>query len=335
MISRRGAYARKVLKNYHQSIRLPSILYPPRPTEPAASGTGTVTNIGIVGAGISGLYTALMLDWLKDPKFTYEILEANPTRAGGRLYTETFKTGDPYDYYDVGAMRFPNLHWMEPTTKLMKHLDVPRMKYIMNDKLKNNISFFNNRRLSAKEIEAQIAAGNYDVFCIGLGLKKSPEDILASIFGPFKEKLSSDDPAIWNQGLDELLQYDDWSTRHYMRFRPDKLTDLDPGRLSHQMISFLETIDTSTGNYDQAFVESVLDSVDFSTPNTKWECVDGGAKVIVDKACKILKKGGVGQIKHDKRVTSIPPHISEGNTHITLKAHGLRVTRSFVITCFL
>lgn len=56
--------------------------------------------VGILGAGIGGLYAALILDSLK---IKYEIIEATG-RSGGRLYTHKFKKqdgspGDEYDYY--------------------------------------------------------------------------------------------------------------------------------------------------------------------------------------------------------------------------------------------
>lgn len=51
--------------------------------------------IGILGAGVGGLYTALILDSLD---IGYEILEASD-RAGGRLSTYTFPNGGKYDYY--------------------------------------------------------------------------------------------------------------------------------------------------------------------------------------------------------------------------------------------
>lgn len=77
--------------------------------------------VGIVGAGVAGLFTALLLDWLnkelgKDSgeeeylDIDYEILEAaGEERLGGRLYTYRFSgaEGGVHDYYDVGAMRFP------------------------------------------------------------------------------------------------------------------------------------------------------------------------------------------------------------------------------------
>jgi NADPH-dependent 2,4-dienoyl-CoA reductase/sulfur reductase-like enzyme len=57
----------------------------------------------IVGAGVAGLYTALILEKLG---IDYEILEASD-RIGGRIYTHHF-TEDKHDYYDIGAMRFPD-----------------------------------------------------------------------------------------------------------------------------------------------------------------------------------------------------------------------------------
>jgi len=61
--------------------------------------------VGIIGAGVAGLYSAILLESLG---IDYEILEAN-TRIGGRIYTHRFdeeawwksKPGEPayYNYY--------------------------------------------------------------------------------------------------------------------------------------------------------------------------------------------------------------------------------------------
>ena len=73
-------------------------------------------NVCIIGAGIAGLFSAMIFDYLKETyglNVTYEIFEAEQERCGGRLYTYTFPQKDghppigPHDYYDVGAMRFP------------------------------------------------------------------------------------------------------------------------------------------------------------------------------------------------------------------------------------
>ena len=67
--------------------------------------------IGIVGAGAAGLYAALILESLG---IKYEILEGS-NRVGGRIYTHHF-SDTKYDYFDVGAMRFPRLWFMRRLT---------------------------------------------------------------------------------------------------------------------------------------------------------------------------------------------------------------------------
>ncbi|KAK7924414.1 hypothetical protein PG985_006468 [Apiospora marii] len=93
--------------------------------------------VGIIGAGVSGLFTAMTFDYLKENynlDVDYEILEVNDEdRLGGRLYTYYFedKTDNegnempkvgPHDYYDVGAMRFPNIGLMNRTFALFEEL---------------------------------------------------------------------------------------------------------------------------------------------------------------------------------------------------------------------
>lgn len=79
-------------------------------------------NVGIVGAGVAGLFTAMIFDHLRerfDLKVNYEILESRD-RIGGRLFTYHFEQrpgmDDPpvaeHEYYDVGAMRFPAIEIM-------------------------------------------------------------------------------------------------------------------------------------------------------------------------------------------------------------------------------
>lgn len=82
-----------------------TLLLPVIPLSASAEAT-----IGIIGAGVSGLYTALLLQSLN---INYEILEAN-TRPGGRIYTHYFdhetwqrsRPGEP-NYYGY-FVRFPH-----------------------------------------------------------------------------------------------------------------------------------------------------------------------------------------------------------------------------------
>ena len=59
----------------------------------------------IVGAGISGLNTGVEI-LKRNPQARVVILERNPVRTGGRVYTEKFKVGDTEHAFDAGAGSF-------------------------------------------------------------------------------------------------------------------------------------------------------------------------------------------------------------------------------------
>jgi NADPH-dependent 2,4-dienoyl-CoA reductase/sulfur reductase-like enzyme len=68
--------------------------------------------IAIVGAGATGLYLAMLL---KSRKYNnVDIYEASD-RIGGRCYTYNFPDDKdcPHNYYDIGAMRIPQIPAMQ------------------------------------------------------------------------------------------------------------------------------------------------------------------------------------------------------------------------------
>jgi NADPH-dependent 2,4-dienoyl-CoA reductase/sulfur reductase-like enzyme len=74
-------------------------------------GSSYSGRVCIVGAGAAGLYTAMMLKWLGITNV--EILEASD-HVGGRCATYHFEDSYPckHDYYDMGAMRIPDIDSM-------------------------------------------------------------------------------------------------------------------------------------------------------------------------------------------------------------------------------
>ena len=122
-ISLRAAIARKILKNYvkkelsKQRLNVPtpgpdwhmeelpdfSIGLPPQGQAPVPTG-----KVCIIGAGMAGLVVANGLRTIG--KYDFDIVEALPDRVGGRVYTQTFPDlSTPHNYYDVGAMRIPDI----------------------------------------------------------------------------------------------------------------------------------------------------------------------------------------------------------------------------------
>ena len=94
-------------------VELPDWRIPDRERLPRADPPLPGGKVGIVGAGVAGLYLAMMCDFLG---IQYELLESSD-RVGGRVYTYKFPQSNPaiaHNYYDVGAMRFPVLNTMKP-----------------------------------------------------------------------------------------------------------------------------------------------------------------------------------------------------------------------------
>ena len=114
----RAAYAKHTLHNHllaklnktsdqHHDV-LPAAPSLPHESDDSHPYQGRVC---IIGAGAAGLYTAMMLKYLGATNV--DILEAND-RIGGRCYTQAL-SGDSkfHNYYDVGAMRIPDIPWMQ------------------------------------------------------------------------------------------------------------------------------------------------------------------------------------------------------------------------------
>ena len=115
--SLRAAYAKHILnkyllaklndvssKDHHALPKLPGVPDKAKHKDPYQC------RVCIIGAGPAGLYTAMMLKFLGATNI--DILEASE-RVGGRCYTQALSGDKSYhNYYDVGAMRIPELSWM-------------------------------------------------------------------------------------------------------------------------------------------------------------------------------------------------------------------------------
>jgi hypothetical protein len=104
--------------------------------------------IGILGAGAAGLCTAMILKKLGRE---FEILEARPhlhgedSPVGGRMFTYYFDKPkkQQYDYFDVGAMRFPYIPGMYPTFDLIDWLQLTDHMIDYYFKSEGTVRYFN------------------------------------------------------------------------------------------------------------------------------------------------------------------------------------------------
>ena len=267
----------------------------------------TVTDepVGILGAGVGGLYTALILQSLN---VSYEIIEAS-NRTGGRLFTHKFSGGGFYDYFvsfnyyyyyvdvtqhisllqDVGAMRYPlpprddkgnykpgvmqRLGWLFNYIGLQDKL-IPY--YYTSDK-SPGFQYYNGIR---------VRVGNQsDFHASALGINQAyitagASAIVEDVVNPFAEALYDDLKNHTTTGWDKILSVDTHSTRSYMTFAYTPTGSLgipEKRHLPTAVVNWLENLDKSTGWYDRGFTETVLDAITFGPAgddDVEWKCIE-------------------------------------------------------------
>jgi hypothetical protein len=168
----------------------------------------------IVGAGAAGLYIVMILGDLNILNLEYDILEGS-RRVGGRVFTHHFSE-DRHDYYDIGAMRYPDIPIMQRTFDLFCRTRVPLIRYCRQGD-DNCAKLFNDRFSVAGENDAHrvgASSGGY----VSDDLVDGVDDILEEVFGPYKQAMVDD----FEGGFERLMAVDDFSTREYLKRRgPD------------------------------------------------------------------------------------------------------------------
>ncbi|KAJ4015383.1 hypothetical protein NW766_005723 [Fusarium irregulare] len=307
--------------------------------------------IGIVGAGVAGLFTALLFDWLNEEcaddglKIDYDIMEAaKMNRLGGRLYTHHFST-DPHDYYDVGAMRFPNNSIMKRTFQLFKYIGIKPgreglIPYYMKDDDNVCPSYFNDV-CGVGNVWTEKADDPFKINC-GLPekeripehlLKVDPSDLVSRSLkyfidmaeDKFNAAIDEDDPKgpkhteLWAF----LMAADKLSTRQFLssgdgdrKIQAKEPLDNNgpipegPG-FNYNTIEWLESATYGTGWYDQSLTECILEELDFATPKKEgvnfWWCIDGGAQTIARKMAAKIEK----PIQYNSQVVAIDAQVEE------------------------
>ncbi len=104
------------------------------------------------------------------------------------------------------------------------------------------------------------------------------------VIGPFARELLTDLTIEGRTvGWEKLLTVDKYSTRAYMclAYEPSPELGLPKGPLSTDVVNWLEAFDKSTGWYDRAFAETILEAIAFGwnpvddpMVRTPWFCIE-------------------------------------------------------------
>ncbi|KAH7885591.1 hypothetical protein F5I97DRAFT_1830693 [Phlebopus sp. FC_14] len=274
--------------------------------------------VGILGAGVGGLYTALILDSLD---IEYEIIEASKI-TGGRLSTYRFSNGKKYDYYDAGAMRFP----------LPKKDDQGRYKNGAPDPLSSKlIPYYYKAREGSKpgfyyfngvsQPVSDAPKGPFRAHEMGVDaayIKATADAISSDVTKPFIRALVQDMKTGTKKGWEVMKANDLYSVRAYMasKYLPSDNLQLLPQHLPNNVINWCGLLGSSSGGYDRALTESVFSSLSFAKVgdtdygDVEWKCFEGGSETLTKKMEEYINglQGEKRRIHFCQRVTAIKQH---------------------------
>ncbi|KAK8050285.1 hypothetical protein PG994_012015 [Apiospora phragmitis] len=228
--------------------------------------------VGIIGAGVSGLFTALTFDYLKQKyglDVEYEILEANgEERLGGRLYTHYFK-----DKTDTEGKQMPKtfalfnelgMDFNDQDIEENREKNPPKPGQLVPYHLggKNQPMLYNSVQVVRDGVR-EPTAEDFNITGLPIEIIKSnPAKLLGTQMEYYANVYKYAGPLSFWKTL--MRTVDHYSVRQYL----NQVASYD-----YNTIEFLETMDSGNRWYDQAFSETVLEALEFNA-TAKWWCVE-------------------------------------------------------------
>ncbi len=233
-------------------------------------------------------------DRLSVGNIPYKIIEARDD-VGGRLFTHHFfnTTGAPYNYFDVGAMRFPKTETMRRVFHLFEYPPLNTSDIQLNAKLREYRFSCGNALMSYNGVTvrqsdnpggdifkaSELILDTYSAPYIKAGINA----IINDVIDPFARAIINDlhtRHTLIGPGWRHLMKYDKYSTRAYMAlvYKPTEKLGLPAKHLSTDIINWLET-SIDTGSFDLAFTEFVLGNINFgwspdAQEKVEWYCIE-------------------------------------------------------------
>ncbi|KAI1502605.1 hypothetical protein F5X99DRAFT_407891 [Biscogniauxia marginata] len=266
-------------------------------------------DVGIVGGGISGLYTALLL---QREGHRVRIFEGTG-RIGGRVYTHYFTT-EKDQYFEAGAMRIPNSDFHKIVFDLVSHLNsrvsedkrIDLIKYVLT--APGNSIYINGHRPEVQASSSTPALVGWEV--PEVYKDKSAQDLLREAIGHFIDNLKKD----FEKAFKEIVEkFDDYTFRHYCKSVmgwPDEVID------------FVETVTSQTNQFSLSVPELVMQNMDFN--ETDWRTIDRGMSRLPQAMADLV---GYDNITFGARVTGLE-EVGQG-VRITATGYNGTVSAEF------
>ena len=259
-------------------------------------------NVGIVGAGMAGLYAALLLQRAGHRVHIFE----GTDRIGGRVHTHYF-SGEENQYFEAGAMRIPHSPFQGILFDLIAYIQsfelpsdkqVELIPYHMTSP--GNFVYINRCRpdnenattITPRSLGWPLPADRKEEF-----QDRFAGDLMLEAVSPLLQKLEGNFVGGFNEICQEL---DDYSFRFYLSHVLGWPTDV---------IDFVETVTSQTNQFSLSVTEIVMEYVDFSTK--EWSTIANGMSRLPLAMADFI---GYNNITLDARVNGIR---NEGDGKVT------------------
>ena len=297
----------------------------------------------VVGAGISGLFSALLL---ADYGHKVTIIEANDGRVGGRVKTfgqdqdtSPFSEGQ---YAEAGAMRFPSVHPLVMAyfekynleTQLFFNVDVDDPNAVKPNHVNNTFirtNSFQERRKDYAKKQLPTNDGFYsEGECVPkLDAGKLLDNALDRVRDYYSyydketdKRYDFDDRDEWLDGWAQVIEdFDKYSLGGYLR---------EVAELSEGDIGMIGTLTNLSARMPLSFMHSFLGRSDINPGNTYHE-LKGGSWKLIDVLHKIVKENENITINMDHRMTHIDYRDESNINGDGYKNHAVKANRNISI----
>ena len=237
--------------------------------------------LGIVGGGIAGLCSALLVRKYI-PQCSVKIFEASD-RVGGRIHTYRF-SDKPYQYFEAGAMRIPKVPEQKRVFDLIDYLNDEQKEFPL--KLipyhcscpKGNRVYVNGMKQADGKVMSVAYADKYPQelgFPPKAGATKQARKLLRKALEPVLKKLHKD--------FDKALKRYDSMTLNYYLSQELGWTD--------DRINYVEVMTSQTNEFQSGLIEqAILNSYFIGTEDetTEWKTIDGGMSRLPEAAARLF-----------------------------------------------
>ena len=255
------------------AVGVPSekLMWDSEPTPPTKK-RAVEMRVGIIGAGMSGLYAGLLL---KKNGIPFQILEGKSDRVGGRVYTcrEEFGEGE-FQYFEAGAMRLPCIpsqdpifHLIECLNKQLEACDKPDKKIELIDYTykheEGNLVYMNGKQVKTLKYANEHPKELGFVDLTPEDTKKTADALMGEVMKPLLEEFND----IGEKSFFE--KYDHMSLRYYLG------NCADP-KWYPAKINYVETMTSGTNGFTYGLIENVIAFDNFNSQPVEWKTIKNG-----------------------------------------------------------